>query len=331
MANLHNAVLATLAYYDLMDFPLTLIETHRHLINPARLQMLSSGTDVITLADTAGELDFLVRTGRAHERNGYYMLSRERSDLYDLRMEREKLASGKWKKLLKAARWFQAVPYVRALFVSGSLALNNSGEQGDFDILTVGKAGRLYTCRLLLSLTASLLGMRRTRHDAVAPDKFCFNHYVSEAGLAIKHQSLFTAQAYAALIPILAKGPIVESFYMRNGWINKYAFHFTPDRTFIRRNLPIGGFLEKIAMLGERVLDTSFGDGLERLARRYQQARIMRNPVTYEPGGRVVCADDELEFHPKSFEAELIARYNDRLKKLGIQQPKPETDSGLTA
>ena len=55
-------------------------------------------------------------------KNGFYVLP-GRQGLYDLRIEREKIAAAKWKKFLKTARWFQMVPYLRGLMASGSMAL----------------------------------------------------------------------------------------------------------------------------------------------------------------------------------------------------------------
>src|SRR3990167_454351 len=151
---LHNSILATLIYYDILDFPLTLFEVNKYLINPNRL----SGNpilEIISLGQVADELDKLVNGGFVGSKNGFYFLP-GRDALYELRIEREKIAAQKWKKFLRIAKWFQAVPYLRAILASGSLAINNTGHESDFDVLSVTKSGRLYTCRILLSFAASL-------------------------------------------------------------------------------------------------------------------------------------------------------------------------------
>ncbi|MEK7117168.1 MAG: hypothetical protein AAB861_00140, partial [Patescibacteria group bacterium] len=244
MHDLRNSILATIVYYDILDFPLTLFEVHKFLINPARLagafgvaqDRLSRipVAEPITLGQIDEELQALVKLGTIRTKNGFYFLPpvdnaiewRYPQGLYNLRIEREKIAAQKWKKFLRIAKWFQAVPYLRAILASGSLAINNTDRESDFDVLSVARSGRLYTCRIFLSLVASLFGARRTRYEKSAPDKFCFNHYITDGDLNIKHESLYNAQTYANLKPALARNGIFNRFYTANIWLNKYVYNF---------------------------------------------------------------------------------------------------------
>jgi len=326
---LRNSILATLTYYGLFEMPLTMIEISKYLINPGRLTKLTEGVGDIALHDVADEVDHLVKIGLVKEHNGFYAVTPDMVRWYERRIEREKIAAQKWKKLLRIARWFQAVPYVQAVFVSGSLAVSSAGPKSDFDVLVVASSGRLYTCRVLLSLAASLFGARRTKDDKVAPDKFCFNHYITDSHLRIEHESLYNAQTYVNLRPIFSRGDIVDRFYQKNSWLNKFVYPFAADRRAIRRSVEPSSLLRFVALVGEYFLDTALGDWIEAKLRSYQQERIRFNPVTYEPGGRTIFTDEQLEFHPHSAEAGLIERYNKSLKSLGIMVCKEETDSGL--
>ncbi|MBI2062607.1 MAG: hypothetical protein HYT64_02875, partial [Candidatus Yanofskybacteria bacterium] len=231
MTLLRNLIIATLAYYDILDFPLTLLEVNKYLINPRRFCSPRSDLGVIRsdLKITTGQvregLGSLISIGAIGSENGFYFLP-GRGALRELRIEREKIAAQKWKKFLSIAKWFGAVPYLRGIFASGSLAINNTGRESDFDVLTVAKSGRLYTCRIFLSLAASLFRARRTRSDLVAPDKFCFNHYITDGNLNIKHESLYNAQAYVNLKPVTAENNLVEKFYIANNWLGKYIYNF---------------------------------------------------------------------------------------------------------
>lgn len=331
MTDLRNAILATLTYYDVFDYPLTATEVHSYLVNPARVSAEALGVGAISQGAVTRTLDAMSQSGRLTEKNGFYFLSLARLGIYDTRIERQKMAAGKWKKLLRKARWFRAVPYLRGLFVSGSLALDNTGPDSDFDVLAVGQSGRLYTCRAFLSLTASFLGVRRTRHDIAAPDKFCFNHYVGSRALAIGQESIYTAHTYAQLVPILAKGGLPESFYSANLWINKYVYNFRPSKKMLIPQGILSAVLSSMSGFGELVLGTFMGEWLERGLKAWQQKRIKNNPATHETGGRVLFTDDHLEFHPRSFEAVLISRYNEGVKNAGIVPHIPEQDSGLNS
>ncbi len=327
MIHLRNSILATIVYYDVLDFPLTLFEVHKYLINPDRLSVnLVIGT--ISLGQTAEDLGGLVSSGHIGSKNGFYFLP-GRDALYELRIEREKIAAQKWKKFLRIGKWFQAVPYLRAIFVSGSLAINNTAHESDFDILAVAKSDRLYTCRIFLSLAASLFGARRTRYEKNAPNKFCFNHYITDGNLNIKHESLYNAQTYVNLKPVLVRNDVFNRFYIENIWLNKYVYNFKPADDFVLRNVSFNFLILGVARAGEFILNSPLGEKLEDWAKKYQQKRIKKNPATYESGGRVIFNDNELEFHPRSFEAFAIDKYNKGLKQLGIISYIEEKDSGL--
>ena len=147
----------------------------------------------------------------------------------------------------------------------------------------------------------------------------------------IKHESLYNAQTYANLKPVLARNGVFSRFYTDNIWLNKYIYSFRPADEFVLRKVPSNSLLLAIGRLGEFILDSFIGDKIEKGLKEYQQKRIKENPVTYEPGGRVVFNDNELEFHPRSFESFAIDKYNKKLKQLGIISHTEEKDSGLVA
>lgn len=330
MSYLRDSILATLAYYDIFDFPLTLLELHKYLINPSRIaRLLREGIGEIRLADIQNELSYLAENGRIQAKNGFYFLPSGK-DLFSTRIPREKIFAQKWSKLVKLGKYFMFVPYVRGIWISGSMATANTTADSDFDVMVVARAGRLYTARMLLSLVASVLRSRRKRYEELAPDKFCFNHYIADNALEIGYRSLYTAQAYINLKPLINQEDLLDKFYSANSWLYKFVMH-GPTRDVLTRGLKLSRLTNIIAMAGERVLSGSLGDTLENIFKKYQQKRIRENPTTYEAGGRVVFSDSELEFHPRSFETIAIQKYNHRIEMLGILVPVKELDSGLTS
>lgn len=324
---MRDSILATFIYYDILDFPLTLLEIQKYLINPARLKILPQPTGEISLGDIQKELEFLISGNRIGQKNGFWFL-KERDILYEKRIEKEKISSAKWNKFLKIAKWFAVIPYLRGVMAGGSLAYNNTTANSDFDVLIIAKSGRLYTCRVFLSLVASFFRARRKRFDLIASDKFCFNHYLTDENLSISHESLYNAQSYANLKPVLIGGELFKRFYGDNIWINKYVYNFCPADDFVLRRIRPFPVLAVFSKITEKVLNSFWGDWLERALRYFQQKRIKINPATYESGGRVVFNESELEFHPRSFEKVLLAKYNAGLKKAGITVLE-EKDSGL--
>lgn len=327
MEHMRDSILATLVYYDILDFPLTLFEIKKYLINPARFKVLPQPVGEISLGDIQKELDSLIRGNRINQKNGFWFL-KGRDILYEKRMEKDKIAAIKWKKFLKISKWFAIIPYLRGIMAGGSMAYNNTTKDSDFDVLVIAKSGRLYTCRIFLSFIASLFGARRKRFDLIAPDKFCFNHYLTDDNLSISHESLYNAESYANLKPVLIKEALFKRFYGDNIWLNKYVYNFSPADNFVLRKIKPFFILTIFSKIKEFFLNSFLGGWLETLLKHFQQKRIKNNPATYESGGRVVFNDNELEFHPRSFEKTLLAKYNEGLKKLGIFAGE-EKDSGL--
>ena len=322
-----DAILATLAYYDGLDYPLSSFELYRYLINPQRLKPHTASLEAITLQDISEAVEELLGRGAIGQENGFYFLKGQ-TGLSALRLEREKISAQKWRKCLNRAYWLQLAPWIRGMFVSGSLALGTVTEESDFDILVLVEPGRLYLTRLLLSGAASLIGARRTRYETVAPDKFCFNHYLTTDALSIKYESLYNAQTYAHLVPMAISSARAGKFFAENLWINKFVYNFTPHQHTIRRTVRPSGFLRGIAKIIEFIFQGRIGNVFERRAREYQQKRISVNPATHATGGRVIYTNTELEFHPRSFERIILDHYNTAARHLGVAM-NPEPDSGL--
>lgn len=324
MNDTDRSISATLAYYGALRRPLTLVELCVRLIPSAWLGYHGSRP---SLGDIASHVDTLVTAGTADTEYGLYALS-DISDGFGQRFVRcQKESAQKYQRMLKYAWWLQAVPYVRTLAASGSLALGSTSSESDWDMFVIVKSGRLYTARAGLLLAAALMGRLRTKRMRVAPDKFCFNHYITTDGLALRHRSMFTAHAMAWLIPVFDPYHYLRKLGQANQWIYDYSSE-AGDSEFVRRSVSYSRTLSIVRRILEILLDTFAGVVLERSLRVWMQRRINREPATHERGGRIVADEHELEFHPHSFETVALARYNATLARWGMGQ-YAEHDSGL--
>jgi hypothetical protein len=319
-------ILATLAYYDILDFPLKEEEIFRFLINLKRL-MPSEELPAPSFDEVKAELEELKKDGSVNFSDGFYFLF-ERDYLVPLRLRRERIAKEKWKKVLQAIQLLKFLPYIKAIFASGSLAINNTEELGDLDVLIIVKHGRIWLSRLLISGLLSLIGMRRKYNEKVAPNKICLNHYITDKSLSIPFHSIYTAQTYINLRPVFVSNPqIISEFYKANSWLLEYLVNF--DFSLKRRGLERGFLAKIVSIIGEMVLNSKLGSWLEIWAKYWQVKRIERHRKQDPPGGRVIYNDYYLEFHPGSVEKEIIEKYNRHLKNLGLEELAFERDSGI--
>lgn len=338
-----NNILATLAYYDVFDFPLKKEEVFRFLVSFEHLDEFKdiAGPYKKSLQypedfdEIRAELETLKSDGNVSFSEGFYFLF-GRDYLVPLRLRREKIAKKKWRKTNRVIRWLKFLPYVKAVFASGSLAMSNTDELGDLDILIVVKHGRIWLSRLLISGLLSLIGIRRKYNQKIAPDKICLNHYITDKSLLIPYKSVYAAQTYVNLKPVFISDPwIIAEFYKANSWLSEYILNFSADfkhfdiSKYQSEEMQGRNFLAKImATATEVILNTRLGNWLENWARRWQISRIEKHRKQDPPGGRVVYNDDCLEFHPGSVEEEIIEKYNQRLIALGSDELAIEKGSG---
>jgi len=168
------------------------------------------------------------------------------------------------------------------------------------------------------------------RHGNVTRDKICLNHYIIDKSLEIPFKSLYNAQSYARLVPIIDKnGFVFRQFQKANSWIKDYLIFWPESRKgnlrIVRRNKGLSIFAECLEM----VLNNRIGNSIEKILAKYEKERIEKNPLKGKPGGRIVADDTQLEFHPNSPEVRIIQGFNARMKKLGFLELACQKDSGL--
>jgi len=355
MSEDEKAVLKTITYYDGLDYSLTFNELKTYLfsasqnLDPERSREGPQRASASYGAGISAGLENLKNKKLIEEANGFYFL-KGRPGLPSIRKERNEIAKEKWRKTLKAVRWLQMVPYLRLVFASGSLALKNTAKESDLDVLIAVKHGRIWTARLLVILLLSLLGVRRTRYEKVAPDKICLNHFITDKSLYIPRKSIYTAQLYARLVPLLVEDKkLIDEFCEANKWVGEYVMGWPgcfKNKKLDIKNKNYPDFLEdprfsnralreenrdnsKLKAFGEKILDTKFGDWVESILRKYQLRRINSYHLTHKSGGRVKADDESLEFHPDSPELRIIEKYNKTMLRLGFEDltEKPSFDN----
>ncbi len=319
--HLETSILVTLAYYNALRWPLTALEVMQRRA-PLRRERSSVEIGAIIAA-----LDQLVVRGSVKTQSGLYWIGSMQDDVVANRITREALSADAWPSVLRSAWWLQAVPMVRMISGSGSLAMGSSGMSSDWDVFVVVEHGRLYTARFGLLVAAFLLGRLRTKEMRTAPHRFCFNHIITADSLALKHRSIFTAHVIAWLVPMYDPWRYAARLRDANRWTGEYVAD-SSTTVFNRRSVKHSSLLHGIRRSLELVIGTWIGALIERILRFWMQQRINNDPSTSAMGGRIVATDRELEFHPRSFEGVALRRFNSTLRGLGLGA-YAQHDSGL--
>jgi hypothetical protein len=195
---LSKAVLYTVAYADVFEYPLTAGEIHRYLTG-------------VRASQEAVEL-FLHESELLSNIEGYYTLS-GREGLALTRRRRDQIALNLWPQAIRYGRLIARLPFVRMLAVTGSLAMNNVEENPDIDYLIVTAAGRLWMCRAFVLAVVRLAALRGTR--------LCPNYLVSERALVFPDQTLYTAHELAQMVPLYGID-VYARICHQNLWLNRF-------------------------------------------------------------------------------------------------------------
>jgi len=213
---LKKAVLSTLAYADIFDYPLKKEEIWRFLLSDIRYQILDVSKGLKELPEVS-------------QKNNFYFL-KEREHLVLLRKKRERWSRKKLKIAKQVARCLKLIPTIKMVAVTGALAMENSNENDDIDLLIITSKSRLWLTRFLTVILLELVANRRHPADKEVKDKICLNMFLDEGHLEVpkKEQDLFSAHEVCQLKVLWDKNVIYQKFLKANLWSKKYLANWKP-------------------------------------------------------------------------------------------------------
>jgi hypothetical protein len=202
MPALEQAVLQTLAYVDMYDYPLTVEEIHRYLI-----AVQASKTQVERVLENGRLIDDHIQ-----KVEGYYFLS-GRGDIVETRRQRALASENLWPQAIYYGRLIAALPFVSMVAVTGSLAVDNVDENADIDYLIVTRPGRLWLSRAMV-----IILVRQAARRGIA---LCPNYFISERALYFDDHDLYAAHEIAQMVPV-AGVKTYEHLREANPWVTDF-------------------------------------------------------------------------------------------------------------
>ena len=283
--DLKNAILATLAYSDVFDYPLTVDEIHRFLVlNAAREDVLAC----------LGESDLIFKN------TGYYFLA-GRENIVNVRIHREGVSRKSYERACWYGRLLGHMPFVRMVTLTGSLAMRNCDQTADYDYMLVAAKGRVWTARifaLLLNKFANLFG-----------ETLCPNLIVSEASLEWKERNLYSAREIAQMI-LLSGEEVFNELRVVNKWVLEYLPNWDINQKTKLHEKP---FLLKETF--EYFLGGSLGDRLEAWEMNRKIKKFsMQNGFGLETNFDADICQGNFDHHGTW----TLQKYRERLEKLNL-------------
>ena len=286
--NLRQAILATLAYHDIFDYPMTKEETCRYLIEErANLKSIRDG------------LNYLVASKKIGAKEGYYFL-KNRTNLVSLRIQRGKYSKSKFTKAHFFANILKIIPTAKLVAVSGALAMQNSQKDDDIDLVIVTAKDYLWTTRFLANIV--LLPFKRNPSGVKISDRACLNVFIDESDLKIKPANFYQAHEICQMKVLWDRESTYQKFLKANSWIKKYLPNWQPSSQFTVHSS------RKLKPSTVNRQPSTVENFLKNFQRWY-----MRSKITNEKIG-----EHQLFFHPKDTQELVLREYAKRLKLLKL-------------
>lgn len=292
---MEKAILKTLIYSDLFDYPLKAYEIHKWLIG-----------EKVALVDLDKTLRMLIAKKKIKAKHGLYFL-KGRDVIFSRRIKN--LAHSR--KLLKKASFvsglLKIIPWIRLLGVSGGLALDNASKSDDIDLFIITSRSRLWLTRLLVGLTLEALGLRRKYSDKRqdSSGKFCVNMLITEDRLVQSDQDIFIAHEILQLKVLFARGGTYQKFLDDNAWV----FEYLPN--WIGHLDPQSLKPGRKKLFFQKLVNPLLGK-IEDIVKSWQ-LKIMK-PIK----GAEIIEDDRLLFHPNNTHFEVLKQYSRRVAKFRL-------------
>ena len=280
------AVLQSVTYASLFDYPLTLSQLRDSLIGER--------ADEPTIARWVATSPLLQAT--IQRQNDLYFPA-GRVDLLATRRRREELSRRLLERDQKILQFIAALPFVRLVAVSGSLAHLNAEGESDLDLFVITRPGRVWLVTLAALIVSRLLGWRR---------RLCLNYIVSEASLGIEPGDLFSANQIIHLRPIIGQ-EVYRRFLEANAFVRGFYPNFMPREMHTSTWRPSRW---KGTAAIEAVLNLGVAQAADRLSRVIYTRHLRRKSSQWQSRDQVRLDRECLKLHTSSHRNSTIARFD---------------------
>lgn len=311
--------LFTVAYYNALGYYPTSFFIWKNLIN-----IKGDGT-ASSLIETTSIIDRLKNKKRIIEKNGMYRLlekqntsfKKESPIWYKQQIQKNKISTEKIKKAKRWAKRSKWMPYLRGLFLTGTLAMKRGSSNSDWDVLVVLKKDRIWLGRLMLTTWFHLVGKRRYKQKI--ENRFCLNQFVVDKKLEFKEQNEFLSNELLTTEELMGNSKLKNKIIQKNkNWIKTFKPNFkfresVGSSSTSRKN----NFSKIVQEKLEIILETfKLAKMANTISKKIMIQKIINNPKTYSPNADIRYSDFFLVFLPRPQRGKLKKKAFELLTKM---------------
>lgn len=292
MQPLDAAILRTVLYADVFDFPLTVEELHFYLV----FDRQTSPAEVRHALSTSPALAVALRY------DGQYVMLAARPTLAAQRAAREEASQHLWPLAERYGRWLARLPFVRMVAVTGALAVHNAASaQDDLDYFLLAEPGRVWLARAWAVLLVRLARLRGI--------KLCPNYVAASDALRQNRCDLFVAHEMVQMVPLYG----LELYWMlraANPWVKAHLPNADVPLHVptVRPDAPVWRALKRLL---EASLSNRLGDMLENWERRRKVRRFA--PQMRQSHSAAHLDATQVKGHFNDYGQRILRAYEERL------------------
>lgn len=290
------AILKTIVYGDIFEYPLTADEISRYLVG----ECATYETVLSRLSSSRLLSDHLTTIG------DYYLLA-GRDDIVATRRRRSRVANTLWSHARQYGRIIACMPFVRMVAVTGALAVDNAAPNTDVDYFIVTAPRRLW-----LSRAAVIAVVRWAGRQGVW---LCPNYFVTERNLVFEEQSLYAAHEVTQMVPLAGMDT-----YRHLRRLNTWAMRYLPNAEGPPREQTASAVgqnvVRALSRAGEVALRTPAGEWIEQWEMNRKVEKFTANGNGHK---EVHFGPDCCKGHFDEHGRRTLAQFTERLRELDLQ------------
>ena len=248
---------------------------------------------------------------RVASRWSYYFLSGH-EDIVEMRRRSIVPTDLKLAKAQRVMKYVSWLPFLRAIFISSSVATETAHAESDIDFFVVTAPGRIWLVRLALNVILRLFGLRiygKKRKDRACLCFFVDTDHLDLSPWRIAPDDIHFIYWLHQMIPLYDPENKYEKFLMANQWTGQYV-------PYIRNEYFSSNLLRKVKKnrfkkITEKIVLQRLGDFLEQLAQKIQWLKLPSSlkEKSVREDKEVVIAPGVLKFHDHDTRREIKERW----------------------
>ena len=282
------AIARSVIYASLFDYPLTLEQLHHSLIESDQTRL-----EILAVYDGSEFLRDIVE-----HRDGLFFPA-GRGELIAERRRREARSDAFLAEHRLVLRLICALPFIRLVAMSGSIAHRNLEPDGDLDLFIVTRGPRVWTVTVALLVLTRLLRRRAT---------VCANFVLADSHLTLDQQDLFAANQVIHLQPLIG-GEVIDAFRAANSFVARCY----PNSHARPRKAPLVDVRSRGLDTVRRVMEALLAVPsplVERVCRRAYAWHLRRRTGSWRSPDQVQLRSDYLKLHTQSHRVSVLDRFD---------------------